>query len=111
MSRLTLVPAFLALAMVSGSAMAQGHKTLLAHFKVADYAEWLPVFETGTDYRAASTITNARIYRNSADGNDILVLFDVGDESKARASVESDETRKDMQQSGVQGRPRVDFLR
>jgi hypothetical protein len=90
--------------------MAQGHNILLAHLKVADYARWRPQFENGIDYRAASTITNARIYRNSADGNDLLIEFDVGDESKARALVESEETRKNMQQSGVQGRPQVDFL-
>jgi hypothetical protein len=79
--------------------------TLTLHIKVKDYAAWRPQFDGFEKGRVAAGVTNARVFRKAEDANDILILFDVADASKARSFLTSDELKAQMQKAGVLGAP------
>jgi hypothetical protein len=79
--------------------------TLTLHIKVKDYAAWRPLYDAFEKQRVAAGITNARVFRNAEDANDILVLADVADVPKARAFLTSSELKAQMQKAGVSGTP------
>ena len=47
-------------------------------------------------------ITNRRVYRNAADPNDLVLLFDVADEARAREFGASDDLQNIMRKAGVE---------
>jgi hypothetical protein len=58
---------------------------LMSHFKVHDYATWHELFLKMEHSRVGGGMTNPSIFRGSEDGNDLLVLGDVGNAAKFRA--------------------------
>ena len=79
--------------------------TLTLHIKAKDYAAWRPYFDAFEKNRVSAGITNARVFRKADDANDILVLCDVADISKARSFLTSDELKAQMQKAGILGAP------
>jgi hypothetical protein len=79
--------------------------TLTLHIKTKDYSAWRPYFDAFEKNRVSAGVTNARVFRKAEDANDILVLFDVADISKARSFLTSDELKAQMQKAGVLGPP------
>jgi hypothetical protein len=57
----------------------------MSHFKVHDYATWHELFLKMEHSRVGGGMTNPSIFRGSEDGNDLLVLGDVGNAAKFRA--------------------------
>jgi len=49
------------------------------------------------------------VYRRAEDPNDVLILSDVADVTKARSFLSSDDLKAAMQKSGVQGSPTIRF--
>ena len=54
-------------------------------------------------------ITNGRVFRSPDDPNDVVVLQDVADVSKARTWLTSNEMKLVMEKSGVVGAPSIRF--
>ena len=79
--------------------------TLTFHIKVKDYAAWRPYYDAFEKTRVAAGVTNGRVFRKAEDANDILILFDIADVSKARAFLTSNELKAQMQKGGVTGAP------
>jgi hypothetical protein len=54
-------------------------------------------------------ITNGRLFCSQNDPNDVVILQDVADVTKARTRLGSDEIKAAMHQSGVLGAPTIRF--
>jgi hypothetical protein len=52
---------------------------LAVHVVVADYAKWRESFNKGAEARAKYGVTNATVYRNADNGNEVVVVSDVTD--------------------------------
>jgi len=57
----------------------------MAHFRVTDYGKWHELFLVMGSSRAAGGWANEKIFRNSEDENDVLLLADIADEDRLRA--------------------------
>jgi hypothetical protein len=68
---------------------------------VEDYETWRKVFDANEPARTAATLTNCRVYRDTDDGNHVLMKFKVGDGEKAQALKDSSELRQVIQKPGV----------
>ena len=84
-------------------------ENLTIHIKVKDYATWRIGYDGHEKNRLTAGITNGRVFRNAEDPNDVVILQDVADVSKARSWLNSDELKATMQKSGVVGSPNVRF--
>jgi len=85
------------------------NKNLTVQFKVQDYGTWRTGYDGREEGRAAAGITNGKVYRRAEDPNDVLILSDVADVTKARSFLSSDDLKAAMQKSGVQGSPTIRF--
>src|SRR6202158_3266616 len=83
------------------------NENLTVHFKVKDYAAWRTSYDGNEKSRVSAGITNSRVFRNAQDPNDVVILQDVADVSKARIWFASDDLKAAMQKSGVVGSPNV----
>ena len=63
----------------------------------------------GSKDRASAGITNGRVFRSADDANDVVILADVADVSKARTWLSSNEMKTTMEKSGVLGSPSIRF--
>jgi hypothetical protein len=59
--------------------------------------------------RASAGMTNGRVFRSPDDPNDVVILQDVADVSKARTWLTSNEMKSVMEKSGVVGAPSIRF--
>jgi hypothetical protein len=79
------------------------------HIKVKDYSSWRKSYDENEKNRLSAGVTNGRVFRRAEDPNDLLVLQDVTDVSKARAWFGSEDMKAAMQKSGVIGSPSIRF--
>jgi hypothetical protein len=82
---------------------------LTVHLKVKDYATWRTGYDGREKGRLSAGITNGRVFRSPEDPNDVVILQDVADVSKARSWLVSDDMKAAMQKSGVIGTPTIRF--
>jgi hypothetical protein len=77
--------------------------------QVKDYNAWRTSYNGHEKERATAGITNGRVFRSADDPNDVLILQDVADASKARTWLGSNEMKTVMEKSGVVGAPSIRF--
>ena len=58
---------------------------------------------------ASAGITNGRVFRSPDDPNEVVILQDVADVSKARTWLTSNEMKSAMEKTGVIGAPNIRF--
>lgn len=85
------------------------NENLTIHLKVKDFATWRSGYDQHEKSRVAAGITNGRVFRNADDANDVVILQDVADVTKARSWLSSDDMKATMQNSGVVGSPNIRF--
>jgi len=83
------------------------NENLTLHFKVKDFNSWEASYLVNAKNRAAAGITKSKVFRNSDDPNDVLILQDVADVAKARTWYISSEMKAVMEKSGVVGSPSI----
>jgi hypothetical protein len=79
------------------------------HHKVKNYAAWRTGYDGHETSRRSAGITNGRVFQSPNDPNDVVILQDVADVSKARTWLASDEIKAVMAKSGVLGAPSIRF--
>jgi hypothetical protein len=79
------------------------------HLKVKDYATWRTSYNGHEKDRASAGITNGKVFRSAENPNDLVILQDVADVSKARTWLGSNEMKSVMEKSGVVGSPSIRF--
>jgi hypothetical protein len=85
------------------------NENLTIHFKVKDFNAWRSGYNGHQKNRASAGITNGRVFRSTDDPNEVVVLEDVADVSKARTWLGSEELKAEMQKNGVIGSPNIRF--
>jgi hypothetical protein len=69
------------------------NENLTVHLKVKDYATWRTGYDGREKGRLSAGITNGRVLRSPEDLNDVVILQDVADVSKARSWLASDDMK------------------
>jgi hypothetical protein len=85
------------------------NENLTVHFKVKDFNAWRTSYNGHEKDRASAGITNGKVFRSADDSNDVVILADVADVSKARTWYGSSEMKSLMEKSGVIGSPSIRF--
>jgi hypothetical protein len=79
------------------------------HLKVKDFNAWRTSYNGHEKDRASAGITNGRVFQSPNDPNDVAILQDVADVSKARTWLGSNEMKSALEKSGVVGSPSIRF--
>jgi hypothetical protein len=79
------------------------------HLKVKDFNAWRSSYNGHEKDRASAGITNGRVFQSPNDPNDVVILQDVADVSKARTWLGSNEMKSALEKSGVVGSPSIRF--
>ena len=85
------------------------NENLTVHLKVKDFNVWRTSYTGHEKDRASAGITNGRVFRSPDDPNDVVILQDVADVSKARTWLTSNDMKSVMEKSGVLGSPSIRF--
>jgi hypothetical protein len=85
------------------------NENLTIHLKVKDYSIWRTAYDAREKSRVSAGITNGRVFRRAEDQNDVVILQDVADVTKARTWLGSDEMKAAMEKGGVVGSPNIRF--
>jgi heme-degrading monooxygenase HmoA len=83
---------------------------LIIRHKVKDYGKWKPLFDEHGAKRKAAGSKGGRLLRSEKDPNEVVILFEWEDLSKARKFTESEDLRQTMERAGVVGKPDLYFL-
>lgn len=78
--------------------------------KVANYAKWLPDYESHDSVRTASGLHNSLIARGTKDSNTVMVVLKMDDAAKAKEFANSPDLKARMKKGGVVGAPTISFL-
>ena len=92
------------------SGMALGSATMMIHHQVADYAKWRIAYDADQANRKAAGLTNCRVQRSLDDANDVLIMCNMTDLTKAKAFASSKMLADTMSKAGVVGKPQILFL-
>jgi len=85
------------------------NENMTVRFKVKDFNAWRTSYNGHEKDRTSVGITNGKVFRSADDPNDVLIVQDVTDISKARAWLGSTEMKTVMEKSGVVGSPSIRF--
>ena len=85
------------------------NENLTVHFKVKDFGAWRTSYNGHEKERTSAGITNGRVFRSADDPNEVVILQDVADVSKARTWLTSNEMKSVMEKSGVLGSSSIRF--
>ena len=94
----------------SATGMASAAGVVIVHHKVANYAKWRPFFDADKANQLAAGLTNPRVYRSPKNPNDLTIIFDMADMTKARAFAKSPKMKDTMAKAGVLGSPTIKYL-
>ena len=83
------------------------NENLTLHFQVKDFNAWQTSYNGNEKDRTSAGITKSKVFRSTDDPNDVLLLQDVADISKARTWYSSNEMKSVMEKSGVLGSPSI----
>jgi hypothetical protein len=85
------------------------NENLTVHFKVKDFNAWRTSYNGHEKDRTTAGITNSRVFRSAEDQNDVVILADVADVSRARTWLGSSDMKTVFEKSGVVGSPSIRF--
>lgn len=74
---------------------------MLCRNRVKDYEKWKAIFDSHLEAQRNSGLHLTNMWRSVEDPNNVFFIFDVLDERKARAFVESPDAAKAGEESGV----------
>ena len=82
---------------------------ILVQQEAKEYAQWKEVFEEYAKVRKEAGSKGSRIFRNEKDPNDIAVLHEWDDMTKARTFFDSGYLHKILERAGLLGEPQIYF--
>jgi hypothetical protein len=83
---------------------------MIIRHKVADFGKWKIAYEDHGPVRQAADLKDMHLWRNADDPNEIIILFEASDLTKARSFASSSDLKEKMKAGGVQGAPDIVFL-
>lgn len=78
--------------------------------KVANYAKWLPDYESHDSVRLASGLHNRIVCRGTKDSNMVMVVLKMDDVAKAKEFAASPGLKERMKKGGIVGPPTISYL-
>ena len=76
---------------------------------VVDYDAWRQHYDAFQDTEEAGDIKSGKVFRSVDDPNDVTVVHEFDDITKAKGLMASAELRSRMTEAGVQGEPLIWF--
>jgi hypothetical protein len=83
--------------------------SMMIRYKMASYVLWKLHFDAHRPSREGAGITNARVYRDVEDANDVVIVADVADPEVVKAWASGSDLRAAMENAGVVAAPLVMF--
>ena len=83
---------------------------MLIRHKVRDFPEWKRGYDAHLPKRAEAGLIEKHLLRGAHDSNEVVILFEAEDLSRAKAFAESADLRETMQKVGVLDKPDISFL-
>ena len=83
---------------------------LLVRHKVRDFSEWKRGYDAHLPKRKEAGLAEKHLLRSAGDPNEVVLLFEATDMSRAKAFAESADLRETMQALGVIDKPDLYFL-
>ena len=83
---------------------------LLIRHKVRDFSEWKRGYDAHLPKRTEAGLTEKHLLQGASDANEVVLLFQATDLSRAKAFAESADLRQTMQNVGVLDKPDIYFL-
>jgi hypothetical protein len=83
---------------------------LFIRHQVADFAKWKPVYDGHLAARQNAGLREKNLLRSINNPNEVVLLFEAEDLTRAQTFTESSELREAMQTAGVVGKPDILFL-
>ncbi len=83
---------------------------LLVRHMVQDFAKWKLVYDAHHSAREVAGLKDVFVWRNTDQPNEVVVLLEIVDISKAKAFTMSPELKEKMIAAGAVGPPEVIFL-
>ena len=84
-------------------------ENLTIHLKVKDFNAWRASYNGNEKNRVSAGITNGRVFRSPDNPNEVVILADAADVSKARTWLGPPEMKTVMEKGGVLGSPSIRF--
>lgn len=84
--------------------------TVLVRHKVGDYGKWKSVYDEGKTLVKSSGGKRQRLFKNSQNDRELVILTEFDDLEKAHKFAHSDELKQTMSKAGVAEEPTVYFL-
>lgn len=83
---------------------------LVIRHKMKDFAAWKKAYDAHANARAEGGLGKGRVTRSVDDPDELVLIFDVADITKAKAFCASDDLKSAMQGAGVIDKPDLYFL-
>ncbi len=83
---------------------------MITRLKVKDYSAWRPMFDANEEARRTAGLSHPRVLRSADDANELVIIFDDIDTSKAKEFAASEDLREAMMKAGVIDKPTFYFL-
>jgi len=83
---------------------------ILIRHKVKSFADWKRGYDAHLPKRIEAGLTEKQLLRGADDPNEVVLLFEARDLSRAKAFAESQDLRDTMVKVGVVDRPDIYFL-
>jgi hypothetical protein len=83
---------------------------LLVRHKVSDYSKWKASYDGHAPARQKAGLKEEHLLRNIDEPNEVVLLFQVEEITKAKEFGESTDLREAMQDAGVVDKPDIYFL-
>lgn len=83
---------------------------MLVRHKVRDFSDWKRGYDAHLPKRVESGLTEKYLLQGANDPNEVVIMFEARDLSRAKAFAESAELKEAMQKVGVVDRPDIYFL-
>ena len=74
---------------------------VIAQLKLESYDKWKPVFDERAAIRKESGSKEARLFRNSNDQNEAVIIFEWDNKENAKKYMESANLQKTLQEAGM----------
>ncbi len=83
---------------------------MLVRHKVRNFSDWKHGFDAHLSKRTDAGLAEKHLLRGANDPNEVVILFEAKDLSRAKAFAESADLRETMQKVGVIDKPDIYFL-
>jgi hypothetical protein len=83
---------------------------VLVRHKVRDFNAWKVGFDAHAPKRAEAGLSDRQLLRSSDDANEVVILLEAKDLSRAKSFIASPDLRETMEKFGVADKPDVHFL-